>query len=217
MDKSAALKATRLMLQHFRKHEYGFSMMPHLKEIDGRQFNAAKPNFDYRRYIEVADRHYYIARTLLLEEAYDYGLFCVQQCVETYLKAYLLRETRTFPSLHDLPKLLDAARQTTNQPEFIGSDELETICLKYNPFNEIARYPDVRRGPEGDGWAVMSGEDLAIIDYFVHEMRTFLDLGDWRDILKGNQPYLPLAPAGDFLWAAFIRDNYNVSNESNDM
>ena len=163
-----------------------------------------------------ADNSYYVARTLLSQGVHFYGLFCAQQCVELYLKALLLHANAKVRLTHSLKDLLADARQLQpNQTAFVQSDLAEIICLRFEPFYELPRYPTRSTSPQSGAWFWFQREDEQTLDYFVHRMRELLVIppGEW-DILstQGNfflQLVHQLSPQLD---ALFVKDNLNFAS-----
>ena len=90
--------------------------------------------------------------------------------MENYLKAFLQMHGVRPPTHHRLRSLLGRCRATTGPvPDFIGSDEAEAIACRFEPFNELARYPVQRVYPDG-GYATVLPDDVKILDYFVYRM-----------------------------------------------
>src|ERR1700704_198417 len=74
-------------------------------EADRQRYHAQLLAVPWENFVHKADYSYFVARTLLTQHVYLYGLFCAHQCVESYLKAFLKkiqlsrrRRTLTRPS-----------------------------------------------------------------------------------------------------------------------
>jgi HEPN domain-containing protein len=180
---------------------------------DKTRFEKDLASCPWELFVHHADYSYFVARTLLSQGVHLYGLFCAHQCVEAYLKALLCHANITIPQKHNLQLLLARARKRPpSENGFLQSDLAETVCLRYEPFYELARYPvRVHRQTE-EAWFWFSGEDEQILDYFVHRMRELLVLppGHW-DILS-NQGHFHLQLVHEMcpqLHALFVKGNLN--------
>ena len=94
---------------------------------------------DISEWVQKADGDYHSAVTLMRKrknQAPDNVCFCVQQCVEKYLKAFLVQHRRYFPKTHELRELLDLVVQVDSSLEFIRGDL--TIL---QPYAVVVRYP----------------------------------------------------------------------------
>jgi HEPN domain-containing protein len=181
--------------------------------ILGEKYTTQLSLIGWDAFVQRGDYHYFVARLLLSKGIDIYGLFCAHQCVETYLKAYLKKSKVDLPKNHKLRDLLKSARTHCLDPdEFLNSEYAETICIKYEPFYELARYPVQNSRPKGGQYIWMSGEDEKILDYFVYRMRQLLPLvGKGWDILTAQGHYhlditKDMHPS---LWEQFQRDNLN--------
>jgi HEPN domain-containing protein len=75
--------------------------------------------------------------------------FHAQQCVEKYLKAYLIFHEVSFPRIHDLVALLDQCIAIE-----AAFERLREICLSLDPYSVIFRYPGQDAVPEEAGTAL---------------------------------------------------------------
>jgi HEPN domain-containing protein len=66
----------------------------------------------------------------------DNVCFCAQQCVEKYLKAFLVLHRIYFPKIHDLLALLDYAADVDKDLESLRDD-----LIYLSPFAAEIRYP----------------------------------------------------------------------------
>jgi len=155
------------------------------------KFKVDLNNVPWENFVLNADHSYFVARILLSQGVHLYGLFCAHQCVEVYLKAYLRRSNVPIPPVHRLQDLLAQSRTASSDlTEFIHTAHAETVCLRFEPFYEIARYPVRVSGPEDGKWFAGGGIDEKFLDYFVHQMRQTLALApkSW-DILSDQGHY----------------------------
>jgi hypothetical protein len=76
---------------------------------------------------------------------------------------------------------------------FITSTHIEVIIQKFDPFNELARYPVQRTRPEGGKYMYIYPDDIFVLDYFVYRMRETLSVPDntW-DILQEGHYHLQM-------------------------
>lgn len=184
-------------------------------EVDKGRYKTDLQNTPWAHFVSKADYSYFVARILLAQGIQLYGLFCAHQCVEVYLKALLRKAGVSIPQTHKLLDVLRAARMADpTNTSFLHEADAETICLRFEPFYEIARYPAQISRPEGGSmWA--SGVDEKFIDYFVYQMRQLLVLpaGSW-DILSslGHQDLEHVSALSAQAQALFTRDNLNCVN-----
>lgn len=158
---------------------------------DKAKFKVDLDNVPWENFVMNADHSYFVARVLLSQGVHLYGLFCAHQCVEVYLKAHMRRCGSPVPPVHRLQVLLAKTREVSTTPtEFIHAAHAETICLRFEPFYEIARYPVRVSGPEDGKWMAGGGIDEKFLDYFVYQMRQTLALppNGW-DILSDQGHY----------------------------
>lgn len=64
---------------------------------------------------------------------YSIAAFLCQQAVEKALKALLIKQTSSFPRIHDLTTLAKSAR---------APSKIVKLCAKITPAYTAARYPD---------------------------------------------------------------------------
>lgn len=149
----------------------------------------------YENFIGSGDYHYFIGRIIFTEGGGIYGFFCAQQCIENYFKAYViywvgkLDKSLVRKYSHDLHKWLDHCRNIAPKKSFLHTKRVKLIVTKYDPFNELPRYPVSRRGIIGS-YAFIRPNDIYPLDYFVFRMRKEMPLpnGVW-DILGDGRPF----------------------------
>jgi HEPN domain-containing protein len=183
---AALAEAERLISHALDAHRNGAVNIA-TTEVDRKAYQTRLAQLPWPNFVQSADYSYFAARTMLSAGVHLYGLFCAHQCVENYLKALIKRHSNETPQSHRLQDLLGLARQTCGTGSFLASEYAEAICLKYEPFYEIARYPAQIARPKNGMYAWFSGIDEQILDYFVHRMRQELPLPDnsW-DILSAR-------------------------------
>jgi HEPN domain-containing protein len=181
---SAITEAERLISHALEAHRNG-AVNISSTEVDRKAYQARLAQLPWQNFIQSADYSYFAARTMLSAGVHLYGLFCAHQCVENYLKAHIKCHANETPQSHRLRDLLEQARLACGNDSFLASEYAEAICLKYEPFYEIARYPAQISRPRNGMYAWLSGVDEQILDYFVYQMRRELPLPDnsW-DILS---------------------------------
>ena len=147
----------------------------------------------YLDFIQSGDYHYFVSRTLFHFSIDHYSFFAAQQCVENYLKAYLRFQNQIPPNWHLLPELLVECRKVSAASDaFINSDHCETMVRKYNPYNELARYPIQKIRPQDGSFGVLRPLDIWILDYFVFCMRQIMPVptDDWNIMEPDGHQYL---------------------------
>lgn len=128
------------------------------------------------RYVHSADYHYFVSRVLFLNHVVEYSFFSAQQCIENYLKAYLRDHNKTPSNTHKLTDLLNKCKSLSSDPlSFINSVYADVIIQKFDPFNEVARYPVQNVRPK-DGYGFFYPLDIYMLDYFVFQMRKVLSV-----------------------------------------
>ena len=98
-----------------------------------------QPPGDITSWVYKAEEDYRTATTMVRkrkEIAPDNVCFCAQQCVEKYLKAFLILHRVPFPKTHDLDALLDRAVELDGQLESLRPD-----AVRLNPYAVQFRYP----------------------------------------------------------------------------
>lgn len=175
-----------LFLDNIRKNDPEAS---NISLIDKNQnFHSDVMKTDYWRYLGKGDYHYFISRILFLHYIGEYSFFSAQQCVENYLKGYLRSLNEKPPNTHDLKKILDVCKtKTSDTSSFIHSEFLDVIVQRFNPFNEIARYPVQIMKTKTDTYGFVFPRDIYVLDYFIYKMREILPLpNNVRDVLKDS-------------------------------
>lgn len=146
--------------------------LPQFEKIEKQDYKNEVIKIDYSEYIDSADYHYFVSRVLFLNHVIEYSFFSAQQCAENYFKAYLKAHNETPPDSHDLTVLLKKCREITLNTElFINSSYVEVIVQKFNPFNEVARYPVWRTRPKERKYMFLYPLDIYVLDYFVYRMK----------------------------------------------
>ena len=188
MDEQSLISEAQRLLAHARsaKADGAINIAP--IEKDRARFKKEMASVDWGRFVQSADYHYFVSRVLLSQQVHLYGLLCAHQCVENYLKAYLAFCAVQIEPIHELLELLKKARLYTPDPmSFLNSEDIETICEKFEPFYELARYPVQITRPKDGKYIVIPSVEIAILDYFVLKMRKIMVLPheSW-DILKAK-------------------------------
>ncbi len=177
MDEQALISEAQRILAHARSAKAGGALNIASTEKGRSRFKQEMATVKWNRFVQSADYHYFVGRILLSQQVHLYGLLCAHQCVENYLKAYLAFRTVPIDPVHELLKLLKKARDNTPDSEsFLRSDDAETICEKFEPFYEIGRYPVQVTRPKDGKYVVMPSVELAVLDYFVFQIRRVLVL-----------------------------------------
>ncbi len=205
-----------MLLHALKAYQEG---MVNLSDTEGgwQRYQTQLANVPWEHFVQKADYSYFVARTLLTQNVYLYGLFCAQQCVETYLKAFLKKSGAPIPQHHRLNDLLVESQQVHCEGDsFFHSPYAEAICRKYDPFYEIARYP-VQISRPVDGKCIwVSGIDELILDYFVYQMRKILQMHpDSWDILgsQGHQDLWLVKEHRPDFYRLFTTNNLNFADE----
>jgi HEPN domain-containing protein len=94
---------------------------------------------DVLEWLYKAEQDYETAETMIRKRtrpALDVVGFHCQQCIEKYLKAFLVLNKRDFPKTHDLLELLELALEKDPFLEALRED-----LRSLNPFSVQMRYP----------------------------------------------------------------------------
>jgi len=175
--------------------------VPKVEKVEN--YNKKRKDIGYEYFILSGDKHYFSARILFLYNIGEYSMFCGQQCIENYLKAYQKYKNITpQKDIHDIEELLRSCR-AKNTKNFITSKEIEIIVKKYNPFYENTRYPVQKKRPKNGQYTIFYPFDIEVLDYFVLKMREVMPYpNNMIDILK--DPYLPIE---EKVFNMFKKDN----------
>lgn len=180
-------------------------------------FDLDITNSKYQDFIGSGDYHYFIGRVIFTKGCGIYGFFCAQQCIENYLKAYVIFLKHKLDKKlirkynHDLHGWLSCCRNIASKKSFLQTKRAELIITKFDPFNELPRYPVSRRGIKGGNFAFIQPHDIYPLDYFIFKIRKEMPLpnGTW-DILGDGRPYWASSLAKDDpLVQAFKFNNIN--------
>lgn len=132
------------------------------------------------RFIYGAEEDYVLARVLLYMSIYDAGMYHYQQCMEKFLKAFLIQNNVQFRNTHNLETLRALCEQRDN---FFSDPDLVDACDKVKPFEVVGRYPSELL--RSYGWVM---PDLAFfLDEFVYEMRGKINRQGIADIIGEMQ------------------------------
>ena len=160
----------------FKDQDSKIGNLPTLERLANAKFKEEAASVDYSSYVTSGDLHYVVGRLLFELRIWEYALFCSQQAIENYLKAYIKLQGHEPPFTHSLKDLLDESRKNINGSPFINSNYLEIIVQRFDPFNEVARYPVHKTRPSGNSWVSVYPDDMYILDYFIYKMREIIQL-----------------------------------------
>jgi len=94
---------------------------------------------DISEWVQKAEEDYHTAVTMVRKrkhKAPDNVCFCSQQCIEKYLKAFLIQHRISFPKTHALRELLDLVVRVDASLESIRED-----VTTLQPYAVDVRYP----------------------------------------------------------------------------
>lgn len=189
-------------------------IMPQSETIEKNILDDEIKKTPYHEYIVFADYHYFVSRILFMNFLDFYSYFSGQQCIENYLKAFIRFRHKTPKRTHCLSELLNTCKENAlGKEEFLYSDDISTIIYKYEPFNEMPRYPVSKTRTYG--FVTSFPEDIFILDYFVYKFREIMPFPErGRDILKGDHLYLTdCKKQSPFLYKVFLDNNINYQNQ----
>lgn len=177
---------------------------------DKRKYKVSLVRSKYQDFIGLGDYHYFVCRVIFMKKIGVYSFFCAQQCIENYLKAYMVFRKSKVKEGHELIKLFKKCRNLANQGSFLKTKRAEIIIKRFDPFYEVPRYPFVRRGT-GGGYTMTHPDDVYPLDYFIYRMRKEMPMpsGVW-DLLSDGRPYhASMLDKNDELVAYFKLKNIN--------
>jgi HEPN domain-containing protein len=149
--------------------------LPQFERVAKADYDKRVSEIGFWYYVQHGDYHYFVARTLFMHKVAEYALFAAQQCVENYLKAYLKHCNEIPQKRHRLKDLLeDCKKVTLDKSSFIHSEYIGAIVQKFDPFNEVARYPVQNTRPLNGQYLWGYPWDAYMVDYFVYYMRRTL-------------------------------------------
>lgn len=145
-------------------------------------------------FVDLADRDYLAARLLFGcgNSLYNLAAYHAQQCLEKYLKAFLVQESNSFIKTHDLDKLRALAEIHNS---YFSESEVKKALTEFNKYDQVTRYSaEANYDPEyyKDSSIEMAGawmfsfEHIKILDKLVYEIRRLIDFSQLkgRDNLK---------------------------------
>ncbi len=101
-----------------------------------------------REWVQKAEGDYQVAKREIRAEnaVYDAVCFHAQQCVEKYLKAWLVENSRSFPRTHDLVVLFDLCKNEVSEltPHRASLAFLTTFAIAFRYPGEQATEDDAR-------------------------------------------------------------------------
>jgi HEPN domain-containing protein len=214
MTKPEMIAEAQRLLAHMRSPQArGAINLPETENIDRASYGQHLSAIKWKSFAQRADMHYFVSRVLIRNSVMEYGCFSAHQCVENYLKAFLHFVGASIPKIHSLPELLvHGCRSCSDPASFLFSDDAKTVCDKYNPFYELARYPVQNIRPKDGQYLAFTGEEI-ILDYFVHCMRGILRLPSKSWDLLGADGHRDLEMCREFhpkFYRAFETDNLNI-------
>ncbi len=129
-------------------------------------------------FIVGAEEDYIVTRYLILSGVTGLGLYHYQQCIEKYLKAYLIdKKHHNFRNTHDLIELIKIC---SNHDNFFQDKDLIEGCKQLNPFEEAGRYPSEKVRSFG----FTNPDILYFLDEFIYEMRKKVNRKGILDVIK---------------------------------
>lgn len=123
---------------------------------------------DKNGFIFGAEEDYILCRILLLLGINDSGIYHYQQCIEKYLKSYLIEKDISFRNTHNLNRLIELCKPLDS---FFKDEDLVDACDKVTPFEVTGRYPQTQI--RAYGWTMP--DLIHFLDEFVYEMRKKVD------------------------------------------
>ena len=200
-------------LEH-KRNDPNTDNLPTLHETEKAEFATALEAATPDELMSLADEHYAAARILFQAGLTWYAMFCGQQMVELYLKAFLRSRRQKVPTTHSLEKLLQSCRQADPECEFVSSVYLEAITIRFDPYNEVGRYPVARRKPKR-AFSCTLPDTMWELDYLAAKMTACIPTKT-GGVRKTPSPNAIGRTAGksSLFSVLFRRYNMNVPDES---
>jgi HEPN domain-containing protein len=185
--------------------------LPTVTVLSRSQIQSQIEAVEYSDFLRHAQYHYAVARLLFQARLHWYAFYCSQQAVETYLKAFIKHRGGLPPMTHELSKLLERARELDTTSQFINGPHIESVVLKFDPYNELPRYPAHRVGTENPAMVGFFPDDMQVLDYFVLRMHEQLPTPTSPDFLPAARPFLyMLEHQMPGLFALLVDSNINA-------
>lgn len=188
------------------------------EDLDKDAFRINYQKVSYAYFMTSGDYHYFIARIIFVKGAGIYAFFSGHQCIENYLQAFIkyLGIEYSPKGNHNLLNYLSLAKERAPKRSFLRSNQIKTICDRFNPFYELPRYPVHHARPKDGLFGFLMPDDIYLLDYFVLKMREIMPLpkGTW-DVLDKGIPYEAsmIENISPELIEAFKNENVNFENQ----
>lgn len=160
---------------------------------------------DLGRFLTGAEEDYFLSRVLILSTIYELGFYHFQQCIEKFLKAYLIQKNKTFGNTHDLDKLRKLCAEVDT---FFEDPDLAEGCNKITPFEVAGRYPS----KQVRSYGYITPHILFFLDEFVSEMKKRIDHNGIAGVIGnilGTGRFSPIDSQGltENMVEIFLREN----------
>jgi len=147
-------------------------------------------------FIDLADKDYLVARLLFGcgNCLYNLSAYHSQQCLEKYLKAFLVQESGAYLRTHNLKELREMAKVYSN---YFSGDGVIKALVEFDKYDQVTRYsaeatydPDSQKNNCFEIRGVCSFglglSNINTLDKLVHEIRGLIDFSKLkgRDNLK---------------------------------
>jgi HEPN domain-containing protein len=125
------IKVSKLFLD--REYPLDF-IVYNQEELSEEKFSMKKVS----EWIQRAENDFDTVEILLKENSKSYEIICFhcQQCIEKYLKAFLIANNKSFPKIHDLVKLTGICNEVDT-----SFSELSEDLAELNEYAVATRYP----------------------------------------------------------------------------
>lgn len=143
------------------------------------------------RFIDGGDEDYFLSRILLLLGFKNSGMYHYQQCIEKYLKAFVIKNNLKCDLFHrgghDLLYLVEICGKFDT---FFTDKDLVSACKKATPFEVVGRYPQNK--VRAYGWVMP--DLINFLDEFVHEVRKKIEMPGTEDLIEKIKKLNKLEP-----------------------
>ena len=129
------------------------------------------------RFIIGAQEDYVLSRILHLVSLHDSGMYHYQQCMEKFMKAFLIEKKISFRQTHILDYL---RKKCADYDRFFNDPYLIDACEKVTPFEVWGRYPS----PSAHSYGWIIPDLIYFLDEFVFEMRKKIKRSGFYDIIS---------------------------------
>lgn len=158
------------------------------------------------RFVIGGEEDYVLARILHQVSLHDSGMYHYQQCLEKFMKSFLIERDIHFKPTHDL-ELLRA--RCVKHDQFFREINLVDACSKVTPFEVWGRYP--AKKAHSYGWVIP--DLIYFLDEFVYEMRNKINRSGFYDIISEMRSSGKINPLPGIVPSSYLVDLFFLNNQ----